>query len=37
MRHQPAVAAQPRDSSKLEAKYGPGGKNSKFKTTRFSD
>jgi hypothetical protein len=32
-RHQPAAAAQPRDSSKQEAN----GKNSKFKTTRFSD
>ena len=37
MRHQPAAAAQPHDSSKQEAKYSPGGKNSKFKTTRFSD
>jgi hypothetical protein len=37
MQHQPAAAAQPRDSSKQDSKYSPGGKNSKFKTTRFSD
>jgi hypothetical protein len=37
LRHQPAAAAQPRDSSKQDSKYGPADKNSKFKTTRFSD
>jgi len=36
-RHQPSAVAKPRDSSKQEAKYGPGRKNSKFETTRFSD
>ena len=33
IRHQPAAAAQPRDSSKQDTKYGPADKNSKFKTT----
>ena len=37
LRHQPAAAAQPRDSFKQDSKYGPADKNSKFKTTRFSD
>ena len=37
IRHQPAAAAQPRDFSQQDSKYGPAGKNSKFKTTRFSD
>ena len=37
LRHQPAAAAQPRDSSKQDSKYSPADKNSKFKTTRFSD
>ena len=33
----PAAAAQPRDSSKQDSKYGPADRNGKFKTTRFSD
>ena len=37
VRHQPAAATKPRDSSKQDCKYGPADKNSKFKTTRFSD
>ena len=37
LRQQPAAASQPRDSSKQDTKYGPAGKNTKFKTTRFSD
>ena len=37
IRHQPAAAAQPRDSSEKDSKYGPSGKTSKSKTTRFSD
>ena len=36
VRHQPAAAAQPRDSSKQDTKYGPASKSSKYKTTRFS-
>ena len=37
LRHQPAAAAQPRDSSKQDSKYGSADKNSKFKATRYSD
>jgi hypothetical protein len=37
MRYQPTAAAQPRDSSKQDSQYGPSGKNSKFKATRFSE